>query len=304
MEILVCTSRKIDQFLKNKKCKVFSLLQDCINEKPDFAIISNETSLHVKTALQLARAGIHFLAEKPLSHNMKGMSTLLDLVTKKKLITLMGCDLRFHPCILKIKELVNQKKIGRIISVSVENGSYLPEWHPYENYRMSYASRKELGGGVALTCIHELDYLYWIFGKVQELFSITGKFSDLQINTDDLSSILLRFKEGIIAEVHLDYYQRPGFRSCKVIGTKGTIYWNSDTNSVKIYDVNKKQWIEKLKLRNYDDNDEYIKEIQHFIKCVKKKGKSINTVHEGVETLKIALAAKKASEMKRMVKLT
>ena len=48
----------------------------------------------------------------------------------------------------------------------------------YEDYKKSYASKKELGGGVVLTCIHEIDYMYWLFGDIKEVFSLTGKFSD------------------------------------------------------------------------------------------------------------------------------
>ena len=87
----------------------------------------------------------------------------------------MGNQFRFHPCIKKIHQLVKQKKIGKIISVQVENGSYLPDWHPYEDHAISYASKKKLGGGVVLTQIHDIDYLYWIFGNPKSVFSVTGK---------------------------------------------------------------------------------------------------------------------------------
>ncbi len=90
-----------------------------------------------------------------------------------------------------MKEIISSRKLGRIISVRVENGSFLPDWHPSENYKKSYAARDDLGGGVVLTCIHEIDYLYWFFGNVHEVYSITGKFSNLNIQAEDLSAILL-----------------------------------------------------------------------------------------------------------------
>ena len=232
-----------------------------------------------------------------------GIKSLLQLIKEKKLVTLVGCNMRFHPCLIKIKKLISDGKIGRIISVLAENGSYLPEWHPHEDYKKSYASREDLGGGVVLTCIHEIDYLYWLFGQVKEVFSITGKFSNLNLDAEDLSSILFLFKNNIVAELHLDYFQRPSFRSCKIIGTKGTIYWNSETNSVKMYNIKKKRWDEKLKLRNYDQNDMYIKEISHFLKCVNKKKKTINTINQAAKTLEIALAVKKASKIRKGVRI-
>jgi len=193
--ITVCTHRKIDNFLKKRKCIVTKNLNIYNSENFDFAIIANESNLHVKTALILARNKIPFILEKPLSHTINDVKKLTSLIKKNHLITLMGCNLRFHPCIRNIKELLEKKRIGKIISVQVENGSYLPDWHSGENYRKSYASRKELGGGVVLTSIHEIDYLYWFFGNVKEVTSITGKFSDLDINSDDLSTSILLFKK-------------------------------------------------------------------------------------------------------------
>ena len=110
----------------------------------------------------------------------------------------------------------------------LESGSYLPDWHPYEDYRNSYASKENLGGGVVLTCIHEIDYLHWFFGEIKELFAMTGKFSDLKIEVDDLASVTMKFSNNIIVELHLDFFQKPDFRCCKIIGTNGTIYWDSD----------------------------------------------------------------------------
>jgi predicted dehydrogenase len=161
-----------------------------------------------------------------------------------------------------------------------------------------------MGGGVTLTCIHELDYLYWFFGKPIEISSFIGKFSDLGISADDLASILLKFKNNIIAEVHLDYFQRPDVRSCKIIGTKGTIYWNSETNTVKMYDIKKRKWIIRLKQKNYNDNLAYVEEIKYFLDLIKRRKKSTNDIKQGVDVLKIALAAKKASNIKRVIKLT
>ena len=303
MEILVVTKRKNDTFLKKYNCKIFSTIQKSLDERPNFAIVCTETSTHIKYSNLLAKHGIHLLIEKPLSNSIIGVNSLLKESRKQKLTTLIGCNLRFHPCIKKIKDVLSRKKLGKILSIQIENGSYLPNWHPDENYTKSYASQEKLGGGVTLTCIHEIDYLYWFFKKISQVVSITGKFSDLKIDADDLSVILMKVGKNSVAEIHLDYFQQPSRRSCKIIGTKGTLTWDSKSNSVNFYDNAKKKWFILLKLNKFDYNRMYFDELTHFIGCVKRNKITINPISEGIKTLKIALAIKNSSKQKKVLKI-
>ena len=300
-EIIVYSKRKDLSNLTKKNIKIFNSLEKCLAEKPNIGFITNETVHHVPVSKKLANAGLDLFIEKPLSNSTKSISELVKLTKTKKLVTLMGCNLRFHECIKKIKSLIEQEKIGKIISVQVECGTYLPDWHPNEDYSKGYSARDDLGGGVVLTCIHEIDYLYWFFGEVKEVFSFTGKFSNLKIKSDDLSAIIMKFRNNVIAEIHLDYFQKPETRSCKIIGTKGTIVWNSSDNQVKLYNLKNNKWSTKLKIKNYKKNDMYKKELSHFINCIKQKKKSLNDISQGQYVLKIALGIIKSSKLKRVV---
>jgi predicted dehydrogenase len=303
MEIIVNTKRKEDRFLKNSNCIISSSLELCIKEKPDFAIICNETSYHIDTAIKLAKAGIHLFIEKPISNSLKNIKVLKKISEKNKIIIHIGSVLHFHPCIKKIKEIIEKKELGRILSVNVENGSYLPNWHPKEDYRKSYASKKELGGGVILTCIHEIDYLCWFFDKINETVSYTRKISDLDLSVDDVSSILFLFKNNIIGQVHLDYFQRPNSRTCKIIGTKSTLVCDLESNFIKIFNNNSKKWKTKLELKKYDRNLMYKNELAYFIKCIKNNLKDYNDIKQGEYVLKIALSVKKSSTLRKKVKI-
>jgi len=300
-EIIVYSKRKDLSNLRKKNIKIFNSLEKCLAEKPNIGFITNETVHHVPVSKKLATAGLDLFIEKPLSNSTKSVSELVKLTKTKKLVTLMGCNLRFHECIKKIKSLIEQEKIGKIISVQVECGTYLPDWHPNEDYSKGYSARDDLGGGVVLTCIHEIDYLYWFFGEVKEVFSFTGKFSNLKIKSDDLSAIIMKFRNNVIAEIHLDYFQKPETRSCKIIGTKGMIVWNSSNNQVKLYNLKNNKWSTKLKIKNYKKNDMYKKELAHFINCIKQKKKSLNDISQGQYVLKIALGIIKSSKLKRVV---
>ena len=304
IQLIVYTKRNDLQLLKKKGIKVSNSLTECLKENPDIGVIANETSLHIPIAIKLAKEGLDLFLEKPLSNSLKDVKKLYAIVKKKKLITQMGCNLRFHPCIMKIKSLIEQQKIGKIISAQVQNCSYLPDFHRWEDYKKSYAARKDLGGGVILTQIHEIDYMYWFFQEVENVLSISGKFSELDVTAEDYVSSLLKFKNKIIGELHLDYFQRPSFRSCKIRGTNGEIYWNSDNNCVKIFNVNKKRWETKFDngfSHNLDTYSSYVEELKHFLKCVKHRKETINNLEQGIATLKIALAIKKASKLMKSV---
>ena len=302
-QIIICTKQKITN-PSPKRVKILNSISDCIKEKPDMAIITNESSFHVSTAIKFAKMGIDIFIEKPLSNSIKDTKKLLLIIKQKKIITQMGCQFRFHKCIKEIKNMILNNTIGNIISVRVECGSFLPDWHPYEDYRNSYAAKTELGGGVVLTNIHEIDYLYWLFGDVKEVFSVTGKYSNLKISADDLSVGILKFKNNVIAELHLDYFQKPDFRSCKIIGSKGTIFWDSDTNTVTLYDDKKNKWIKVLKWSKYDRNLMFKEELTHFLNCIKKRRTTINPVEkDGIKTLKICLAIIKSSKARKMIKI-
>ena len=304
IQLTVYTKRNDLQLLKKKGIKVSSSLTECLKENQDVGVVTNETSLHIPIAIKLAEEGLDLFLEKPLSNSLKGVEKLRAIVKKKKLITQMGCNLRFHPCIKKIKSLIEQEKIGKIISAQVQNCSYLPDFHRWEDYRKSYAARKDLGGGVILTQIHEIDYMYWFFQEVENVVSMSGKFSALDVTAEDYMSSLLQFKNKIIGELHMDYFQRPSFRSCKIRGTKGEIYWNSDNNCVNIYNMNKKRWETKFDSdfsNNLDTYSSYVEELKHFLKCVKHRKETINNLEQGIATLKIALAIKKASKLMKSV---
>ena len=302
-QVSVCSKNKEAWKLEKKGIKTFTTIEQALKEKHNVAIICNETSLHIKTAIKLADNGYHIFLEKPISNSLKNIPALIKIIKRKKLITMVGCNMRFHHGIKLMKSLIDKNEIGRILSVTVENGSFMPDWHPWENYQISYASQKKLGGGVVLTQIHEIDYLYWFFGKVDDIYSFTEKLTDLQIDVEDYSGSLLKFKNKIIAELHLDYFQKPSVRSCKIIGTKGQITWNWENNHVQIFKNKDKKWVTKNIEKKFDRNKMFVDELQYFLKCVKKRKIPMNSIIDGLEPQKIALAIKKSSKCGKKIRM-
>ena len=302
-QISVCSKNKEVSQLGKKVMKTFTTIEQALKEKHDVVIICNETSLHVKTAIKFANKGCHIFLEKPISNSLKDIPPLIKIIKNKKLITMIGCNMRFHSGIKLMRQLIDKKEIGRIISVYAENGSFMPDWHPWENYRISYASNMRLGGGVVLTQIHEIDYLYWFFGKAFEVYGLTGKLSDLEIDVEDYAVCLLKFKNKIIAEIHLDYFQKPSVRNCKIIGRKGQIRWNWENNHVQIFKNKDKKWVTKNFEKKFDKNKMYVDELEYFFNCVKRKKTPMNSIIDGLEPQKIALAIKESSKCGKKIRI-
>ena len=302
-DIIICTKNPQTKKIVKKGIKVVNSLNLAIKENPDVSIICNETSLHISTAIKLAKNNSHLFIEKPLSNSLKNSSELLKLVKQKKLLTMIGCNMRFHDGIKKIKKLLEKNEIGRVFSIHAENGSFMPDWHPWEDYQISYASRRSLGGGVVLTQIHEIDYLYWFFGRVSEVFSYSEKISDLKLDVEDYSGSLLKFKNKIIAELHLDYFQKPSVRTCKIHGTKGKIIWNWDNNHLQVFKNNKNKFLTKHVEKKFDRNKMYLDELNYFLNCIKKKKRPINSIFEALEIQKIALAIKNSAKTRKKIQL-
>ena len=300
MNIIICSKRK-DLKFQEKNIKIVKTVDQGIAEKPDVAFVTNETSYHISVATKLANAGIHLFIEKPLSSSENGVKQLKKIIKNKGIITLIGCDHRFHPCLKKIKEIIDKKRLGRIMSVQVESSSLLSDWHPYEDYRKGYSAKEELGGGIAMTMTHELDFLRWFFGEIKEIFSITKKISELEITADDISTMTMIFKNNIIGELHLDYFARPQFKSCKIRSTKGTLYWNSDENSVKIFYNKQNKWKTVFQEKKFERNQMFVKELEYFLKCVKNREHTFNDINDGEKIVQVILGAKKSSRMKKVV---
>ena len=150
-------------------------LSSALAQKPDIAVIANPTSLHIPVALAAAEEGCHLLLEKPVSNSLNRIEELLATVRRQNLVAAVGYNLRFHPAMQMLREMVERKEVGDILSVRVWVGQYLPDWHPGEDYRSSYVSKSELGGGVILTLSHEIDCLFCLFGEVAEVTAVTGR---------------------------------------------------------------------------------------------------------------------------------
>ncbi len=269
--------------------------------RPDVCLITAPTSLHAELALAAARHDCHLFIEKPLAHSWENLDALLAAVARRNRVSLVGCNLRFHPGLRAVKDLLGENAVGRVIAARVEVGQYLPDWHPWEDYRRSYSARRELGGGVILDAIHELDYVRWLLGEVVGVVCCAGKLSGLEIDTEDTAAILLRFANGAFGEVHLDYVQRAYSRSCRIIGDEGTLEWDYTAGAVRHYSAHTRRWTAFADPDGWEANRMYVDEMAHFLRCLDGSEAPASSVFDAAQVLKIALGAKASAAERRWI---
>jgi len=285
---------------------VFTDLGKALAEKPDIAVICNPSSLRIPVAIQCARAGCDLFLEKPLSSSLEGVPELLSAVEEGRCIAMVGYQFRFHPCFLRLREILQHGDLGSPVAVRATMGECLPDWHRYEDYRQNYAARSELGGGALLTQIHEFDYLYALFGKARRLYTVGGHLSGLEIDVEDVASTLMECEfDGRPLPVHLqqDYLQRPTSKQCEVIGVGGKAILDFPSLSVVLYN-SAGDVASRFQCEGFDRNQLFRAEMQHFLQCVTTRSNPVVDLHEGLWSLKLALAAHRSLATRQVVELS
>lgn len=293
-------------------------LQEALKKhKPDAVIVSNPTALHLNVAIPAAEAGCHILLEKPVSHSMDRLDVLQSAVQKSGSKVLVAFQFRFHPGLVRAKQLISDGEIGRVISAHVHFGEYLPAWHPWEDYRKGYAARADMGGGVVLTQCHSLDYLPWLVGKVESVWGFVAKLSDLEVDTDDTAKIGLRFEGGALGSLHLDYNQQPPAHYFEIIGTKGSLQWNLSDGAARIYRAaphpnlspsgsearGEGDWEVYPLTAGWERNVMFMEQMKHFVNIVRGEAQPACSLDDGVRVQRLVDAVHQSSLQGRVIRL-
>ena len=276
-------------------------LEDALATQPQFALVTGPASTHVETAVALADRGLHLFIEKPLSNRLDDVDQLLGRCHDRGLALLVGYNFRFYEPLQMMRQVLKDGGIGRVLSVRAEVGQFLPEWRPGIDYRRSVSARSELGGGALLELSHEIDYVRWLVGEVAEVSARVGHLSDLETDVEDLAEIILEFENGAIGSIHLDLFQRASTRTCRVIGSTGTLVWDGITHELRCYSSVTGRWTDLCRTGATEPNNMYVAELRHFLDCTKGLAAPAVTGEDGRRVLEIALAARRSSVERRVV---
>jgi predicted dehydrogenase len=266
--------------------------------EPAVVIIAAPTEFHLRLALATARHDAHIFIEKPLSHSMEGVELLLTECQQKGLITMVGCNMRFHPGPATVRRLLQEKTLGRILCARLQSSSFLPRWRPEHDYRKSYSASPTSGGAI-LDCIHEIDLADWYFGPGVVLGSATLPASSLGLDTDGAAEILISHHSGVLASVHVNFIQRDYRRGCQIAGTRGTIYWDFAMRSVQVFGEDGTLSRSFAEPEGWEINHMYLDELSYFFDCVDRRQQTDNPISDARRVLALALEARNGARALR-----
>ncbi len=281
--------------------KVYDDLDEALALKPDLAVISTPSSMHLKYAQLCANNGINIFVEKPLSHSHEGLNKLYKTVLKKKIFLQVGFQRRYHPHLNEIHNILKSDGIGAITNAIMTVASYVPFWHPYEDFRNLYACRKELGGGVLLTEIHEFDLCIWYFGKPKSVTCVGGTYSKVGLDVEDTVHVTLNYVTFSV-QVNLTFWQKHAERSIFIAGEDGSLSWNQGENTLQFENYNNQNTVVN-RGKNITNDLMFELQIQDIISNHSQDNSSMNLLNSSI-SLSIVLAAKKSMEEDRTINLS
>jgi len=278
-------------------------LQAALQTDFDAVVIANRTDLHMELAIDAARAKKHVFIEKPLADALKGTAELLSLATENKLVVETGFMLRCHPNLLWMQRALAEKTIGELMHCRASVGQWLPDWRPGTDHRTGYGAFRQGGGGVIFDLIHELDLVCWLIGTVVDVSAMTRYVHALEIETEAIAQIGLRFDTGVLAQVHLDYI-RPGYgRDLEIIGTQGVLSWRYTEGTVSLTKADGTRDIVHRVPAHFERNQMFEDHMRHFLARIANPAlPAISSLQDGVTALRVALATHQSAEERRNIR--
>lgn len=269
---------------------VYSSLEEALAAGPQAVVVANPTALHLSTALAALRAGCHVLVEKPLSHSLEGLEALKAEATGRVLA--VGCNLHFHPLLRMAREWAQGAGPLRAPRhARIHFHAFLPAWHPWEDYRQSYAARRELGGGAALTHIHEIDYALWLFGPAQAFTGMAALDHPLGTDVDEATGLLIQHRGGVRSDLSLSLCTRPPSRGFEIAFEGGTLHGDLMRHTWRVARADGS--VEEGAVEpGFDMDQTYRQQLESFFDVIEGRRPEPEVgLEDGIAALKIALCA-------------
>jgi predicted dehydrogenase len=279
----------------NKKIELVADLEAARLFNPQITVVANPATYHAQVISHLASTGSAFLIEKPIAASLADAEAIKEQSLLFSSLVMVGYNLRFSHSLNFLKDLIDQKEFGEVVTVQADVGQDLRTWRPEVDFRNSVSAQKNLGGGVLLELSHEIDYLSWIFGDLQHLHSITGTIGPFQIDVEDFAYIHFVTSKGVPISLTMDFLRRGKGRECVVVCQDGTLKWDGIDGSVSELSLAGKWEI----IQSWDDDlaGTYAAELNYYLDCFSTGAPPQCNLEDAIKTLNIVEEIKRNSQV-------
>ena len=213
---------------------VVNSVEDALSTEPALAIVATPTALHLDASILCIDSGVPVLLEKPASDGYEQAKRFLKRVEQAEAFVAMAYCMRFHRAYCFAHDFLKSGGIGRVLYAKAWFESYLPDWHPWEDYRQSYAARRELGGGALRTLDHEIDFFIWCLGEPVSVSGTALASDGLETSAEDYAVILAEHPGQVRSTISLSLCRRDRSRGFEFIGETGTLSWDLDSGELSL----------------------------------------------------------------------
>lgn len=293
-QVLVYSSRN----LSSHRLASTSRLGDVTAFEPEIAIVCGSATerLAMISVLPPSLSGV--LIEKPLATDPELAQEILRLLDGAVAVARVGYNLRFSPSLIDFRRRLVGGEFGSVFSVRAETGQFLPNWRPDRDYRHTVSARAILGGGVLLELSHEIDYLQWLFGKIEWVSAVVGRQSELEIDVDDSAHLTLGFAASaggnqLVGQVNLDLLRHDTTRSVTALCSDGSLRWDGVAGRVEALEAGQSSW--ETVFGDNPASSTYDLQWEAFISAVRGSSSPGATLSDGLDVLQVVSAARLSS---------
>jgi predicted dehydrogenase len=281
--------------------------------KPDGVIAATPNQMHVANGLEAIAAGIPALIEKPIADDVAGGTRLVETAEKAGVPLLTGHHRRHNPMIQRAKAIIDEGRLGQIVTV---HGFF---WLMKPDDYFDPPWRREIGAGpVLLNLIHDIDLLRYLCGEVEAVQAFQSN-AVRNYPVDETTVVILKFANGALGTMNITDTvvapwswehttgENPDYphtdQSCYQIGgTHGSLsvprleLWTNET---------RRGWWEPFRIERHiaADKDPLRLQIRQFCKVIRGEEKPLVSGREGLMTLKVIDAVKRAATSGKLVRI-
>jgi predicted dehydrogenase len=248
-----------------------------------------------------AERGAHLMVEKPFAQSVEGVEDLLKFCDARALKVLTAYNWRYWPPMLLVEKFLKEGRIGAVRGGRTEYAYHLTTRYPGKDYRQFYMADARQGGGCVLDESHAIDYMRWLCGEIAEVSAVVDRVSSLEITTDDIADLTVRFASGTIGNIHMNLFAWNVHSHFELMGEQGVIQWRRFENEIRVFDPKAGRW--EIYPFSCQLNDMYVEEAKHFLACIRGETTPACDGWDGLKTMRVIDASIKASAERRWVRV-